>query len=1234
MNMISTAFPIEVDATSKQDKLVAKLVSAWEKKNSKTARAGGLSLMALSLAACGAEDETPFSQADVTAAASAATTVAEAAAATAATAASAVAATAATAATTAATAATTAATAAAATATATAATAAASAQATAVAAARAEGVASVDVKSNDAAVILAAIQAVDASATSVAAVKSNALTASDGTIYTTVNAAMTAATATAAAVKVNGAFTTGLDALEGGTSNDSFSGSNTTLNSGDTVTGGLGTDTLAIFSSAAATIGGFTTTGVEKIQVSSTSSVAADIITVNMGGVSGETNLTVTGSSSSATFTNTNNIATLGLTYNSAGNVVMTYNASTVVGAADVQNITTTDTTNGVVNIAGMETLSFTNSGTSTIATLTAANAATVNVAGSGTLTVTDMADTVSAINAATYTGTLTVDGLGATNLTYTGGTGVDTLKMGVTLTKDDTIDGGAGADVLIVNNTGGAAMTVMPTSANISNIETLRIEATDDSGADAFTLNASIVDFTNVIIDASDQADTYAITNVTDEVITVTESANNAVALIDISLAASTGAADSATLNVTNADSATALTITDINSTGGGIETLNLVLNQGVDITSASDIIIADVSSTHSGGIIVTGAADATFGSGTSLVNDLDASAGTGDYTVTVGTAASTIKTGAGKDGITFDAAKLTTADTVNMGAGTDTLTTGVLAAGTFAGTVTGAEKIQANIGTAGSTISGLNISGTTEITIDRLSDEAATFTNLKAEVATVRIGNTTGTEATTIGYVSTAAAAHTVNIGDGLKTADVDLGAITVTGNTGAITINSDNFAGNSVFDITANVATSLTLNAVKALEIDAGGTGNGILTAAKATTIDINASGGALIVDGAQTFAAATTIDIDADFATTLTGAMTAAKATSLTVHADSVAFEQTGNFSSDADVTSVNLTAAGASASIRYNGILDVDHVSTINLTATGGGSVVIDDIEMLGVTGATGAADIDTAINITATGVNGTTGSNVTVTAVNTATATLDVLTVVSDSTATVNFTMGAANLTITSVDASGSLGTNVFDTSTSGAAMSMTFGTATKNTITTELGQVDSITLSTAASADVIKLLDDESAVDTVSNFKGGAGGDVVEIDISAMVGGAVTDYNSASITLANKVVMNTDANGIAVAADYTNNVLNKEMNILKLTDTFANNAAVVAAIDLDVGSELNALTNNDVVLVLWTNGADSFLSTLITAADDGASTDIGADLIQLVNMTHSTLTADNFEFI
>jgi hypothetical protein len=58
MNMISTgAFQTEMNASSEHETITTKFVRAWEKKNAKAARAGGLSLMALSLAACGSSDD-------------------------------------------------------------------------------------------------------------------------------------------------------------------------------------------------------------------------------------------------------------------------------------------------------------------------------------------------------------------------------------------------------------------------------------------------------------------------------------------------------------------------------------------------------------------------------------------------------------------------------------------------------------------------------------------------------------------------------------------------------------------------------------------------------------------------------------------------------------------------------------------------------------------------------------------------------------------------------------------------------------------------------------------------------------------------------------------------------------------------------------------------------------------------------------------------------------------------
>jgi hypothetical protein len=57
--MISTgAFQTEMDASDKQPNIAKKFAAVWEKKNAKAARAGGVSLMALSLAACGSSDDT------------------------------------------------------------------------------------------------------------------------------------------------------------------------------------------------------------------------------------------------------------------------------------------------------------------------------------------------------------------------------------------------------------------------------------------------------------------------------------------------------------------------------------------------------------------------------------------------------------------------------------------------------------------------------------------------------------------------------------------------------------------------------------------------------------------------------------------------------------------------------------------------------------------------------------------------------------------------------------------------------------------------------------------------------------------------------------------------------------------------------------------------------------------------------------------------------------------------
>ena len=111
---------------------------------------------------------------------------------------------------------------------------------------------------------------------------------------------------------------------------------------------------------------------------------------------------------------------------------------------ADEMAVDLISTSNGTLDIGGVETLKIKNTGTSSIDLLTA-DATTISATGSGKLTLTDVNDTMTTLNLSAFTGTSITDGIGAVNTTLTGGSGNDTFKLGITLTKDDVIDGGEG---------------------------------------------------------------------------------------------------------------------------------------------------------------------------------------------------------------------------------------------------------------------------------------------------------------------------------------------------------------------------------------------------------------------------------------------------------------------------------------------------------------------------------------------------------------------------------------------------------------------------------------------------------------------------------------------------------------------------------------------------------------------------------------------------------------------
>jgi hypothetical protein len=252
MNMISTgAFQTEMGASNKQQTLAEKFVTVWEKKNAKAARAGGLSLMALSLAACGSSDDDTTTTTD---------------------------------------------------------------------------------------------------------------TAADTTTTTPVTPVVpTAQTLT---------FTANLDNLAGGDGDDSFNGvyyadggTGTTAFPGDIATGGAGTDTLNIsvagLSTTAQSINAVKTSGIEKIFITNYDTNADDNedTTIDTSLMEGYSSLGVQGSNTTDTiFSNVKTIADVEMR-NGAGDLTVTYLATSVAGTADVENLTVSNLTAGTFTSDGIETL-------------------------------------------------------------------------------------------------------------------------------------------------------------------------------------------------------------------------------------------------------------------------------------------------------------------------------------------------------------------------------------------------------------------------------------------------------------------------------------------------------------------------------------------------------------------------------------------------------------------------------------------------------------------------------------------------------------------------------------------------------------------------------------------------------------------------------------------------------------------------------------------------------------
>jgi Ca2+-binding RTX toxin-like protein len=233
---------------------------------------------------------------------------------------------------------------------------------------------------------------------------------------------------------------------------------NNTFSTADIINGGVGTDTLQIAVTDAASGAGTATltpaliTNVENIRVVNTS---GDSVTINATSVSGLESAEISSAATATDFDNLSSLATVLKATANTADVDFAFKATAYAGAADAIEMHLTSNANDVtVNTdgSGIESATITatgiNSGGNYIGA--AADLETLTVKGTGSLVIAAADLTaVTSLDASENSGGVTY-GATASNVALTGGTGNDAFTGGA---GNDTIMGGAGDDAL----TGGA---------------------------------------------------------------------------------------------------------------------------------------------------------------------------------------------------------------------------------------------------------------------------------------------------------------------------------------------------------------------------------------------------------------------------------------------------------------------------------------------------------------------------------------------------------------------------------------------------------------------------------------------------------------------------------------------------------------------------------------------------------------------------------------------------------
>lgn len=311
-------------------------------------------------------------------------------------------------------------------------------------------------------------------------------------------------------------LTTDVDTVAGTAADEIINGATgtsrvATLNDGDMIDGGAGTDTLNV--DMAKNFTGFKDGYMKNVEIVNLDSSASSAVSFNGKGSEGVQTYNLSG------VVNLQDLSAADITVNLAdrakGEAIIKFADEAVKGKADtltlgLDNVGTVDADKGdtpvTVTINGIEELTVNAAGENAV-TLNGGNAVkALTVTGDGDLNAA-LADTsLESVDASAATGDLSVD-LTAANSKLASvilGSGNDTLTLGINAAIDCSINGGAGDDEVVLQGLAGGVKELQ-----MGNVETLTI---DSNNTAALTLSgAKTTGLQTVKLDAAGAAVTLA---------------------------------------------------------------------------------------------------------------------------------------------------------------------------------------------------------------------------------------------------------------------------------------------------------------------------------------------------------------------------------------------------------------------------------------------------------------------------------------------------------------------------------------------------------------------------------------------------------------------------------------------------------------------------------------------------------------------------------------------------